>query len=83
MMDWQLPLLDNEGNVMESSEQTADATLAWMDGHQHGYLDGYEAGLDVGREQGYEDCLYRIKRMATDIYDPDLEQAIKTLTGEA
>lgn len=70
---------------MEDQEDTDardEATLEWYDGFNSGYLSGFEAGITIGRDQGYEDCLYRIKQMAEGKYDPDLEQAIKILTGE-
>lgn len=54
----------------------------WYNGFQAGYVRGFDDGVMIGRDQGYADCLYRVKKMAEDSLDPDLERAIKILTGE-
>lgn len=67
----------------EQEEITRDEiALEWYDGFNSGYLSGFEAGISIGRDQGYEDCLYRIKQMAANLFDPDLDRAIKMITGE-
>lgn len=95
-MGWQSLLLgskmdDNDlrhylhTDVPEHKELDDDMPHAedmWYEGFNMGYLSGYDAGISLGRVQGYEDCLYRIKRMAENIFDPELEKAIKILTGE-
>lgn len=67
---------------MDLVDVEQEKQLEWLDGHLQGWRNGMEAGLALGREQGYDDCLYRIKRMASADYDPELEAAIKHLTGE-
>lgn len=66
----------------ELDDTRAEEEIAWYDGFKDGYRTGFDAGIVIGRDQGYEDCLYRIKQMAENIFDPALEKAIKTLTGE-
>ena len=66
----------------ELNDDDANIEAMWYEGFNLGYLSGYEAGVALGRMQGYDDCLWRIKSMAEDIFDPELDKAIKILTGE-
>lgn len=67
----------------EAVEDTrVEAVIEWAEGFNIGYLNGFEAGISIGRDQGYEDCLYRIKKMAENALDPDLDAAVKMLIGE-
>lgn len=64
----------------EPNDFEAEKHLEWLEGHKSGHVSGFEAGLVVGREQGYEDCLYRLRRMAE--HEPELEEAVNYLLGE-
>lgn len=69
--------------MQEDTEDTRDeAPDEWYEGFNLGYISGFEAGISIGRDQGYEDCLYRIRKMAANEFDPDLDAAIKLLIGE-
>lgn len=64
---------------MNEEEST---TLEWLDGYQEGYVNGFDQGLSFGRQQGYDDVVYQIKRFAGNALDPEIDTLLKEITGE-